>query len=87
MGKKMVNRGRLVENRNKCLLTRYYFLSEIKRLRFDDVLKQLSENEFFLTEKYITNIIREGGNYLQELRDNKKTQIEFKKDYPGFRWS
>lgn len=37
----------LVELRDQALLRRYYYWTEIKRLRFDDVYQILSEREFF----------------------------------------
>lgn len=39
-------RSRLIERRNKCLIARFYYWTEIKRLRFDDVLDVLQEEEF-----------------------------------------
>lgn len=48
----------LIEKRDEALCRRYYFWTEVQRLRFDDALKQLSENEFFLSEERIMAIIR-----------------------------
>jgi hypothetical protein len=52
----------LIDNRNKALLRRYYHWTEVKRLRFDDALKILSEQEFFISEERILTIIREYRN-------------------------
>lgn len=55
-------RGRnrhLIEQRNAALLRRYYYWTELQRLRFDDALKILSEQEFFLSEERIMAIIRD----------------------------
>ena len=49
-------RGRnkhLIEQRNAALIRRYYYWTELQRLRFDDALKILSEQEFFLSEERI----------------------------------
>ncbi len=57
-----MNRGRnrdLVDRRDEKLLHRYYYWSEIERLRFDDVLRILSEQEFFISEERIMKIVRE----------------------------
>lgn len=54
-------RGRdknLIAKRNKALLRRYHYWTEVQRLRFDDALKVLSEQEFFISEERIMSIIR-----------------------------
>ena len=47
----------LVELRDQALLRRYYYWTEIKRLRFDDVYQILSEREFFISIDRIRDII------------------------------
>jgi len=59
---------RLIEKRNEALLRRYYELTEKKRLRFDDTLRILSEQEFFISEETIMRIIREEGGKLNAIR-------------------
>lgn len=49
---------KLIILRNEALLRRYHYWTEVKRLRFDDALKVLSEQEFFLSEERIMDIIR-----------------------------
>lgn len=49
----------LIEKRNIALLRRYHELTEVNRLRFDDALKVLSEQEFFISEERILAIIRD----------------------------
>ena len=49
---------RLIEKRNKKICARYYYWTEVQRLRSDDALHQLSEEEFFLSEATILNILR-----------------------------
>ena len=54
-------RGRskgLIEKRNEALCRRWYYWTELQRLRFDDALKILSEQEFFLSEDRIMGSIR-----------------------------
>lgn len=54
-------RGRdkeLIKLRDEALYRRYYYWTEIQRLRFDDALKVLSNNEFFISEERILSIIR-----------------------------
>jgi hypothetical protein len=57
----------LIERRNEALLRRYWTLTEEEHLRFDYVLKILSEQEFFLSEETIMNIIRTHGNKIRDL--------------------
>lgn len=55
----------LIRLRDEALYRRYYYWTEVQRLRFDDALKLLSEREFFISEERIMSIIRrkcrEGG--------------------------
>ena len=51
----------LVNTRNIRIYERYYYWTEVKRLRFDDALKRLSTEEFFLSESRIMQIIRDRG--------------------------
>ncbi|WP_418981712.1 transposase [Alistipes sp.] len=49
----------LIANRNEALCRRWYYWTEMERLRFDDALKILSEREFFISEQRVLAIIRE----------------------------
>jgi len=48
----------LIQQRDESLCRRYYYWTEVKRLRFDDALKILSEQEFFISEERILAVIR-----------------------------
>ena len=48
----------LVQKRDEALCRRYYELTEKQRLRFDDALKVLSKQEFFISEERIMAIVR-----------------------------
>lgn len=68
----------LKEKRNKKLVERYYYLFEIKRFRYDDVLKHLSEEEFFVSEERISRLLSEDDavRHLQMLkRKNPPKQL------------
>lgn len=57
----MSRKGRnkeLIRKRDEQLCRRYYYWTEKQRLRFDDALRILSEQEFFLSEERIMAIIR-----------------------------
>lgn len=49
---------KLIKLRDEALCRRYYYWTEVQRLRFDDALRVLSEREFFLSEERIMAIIR-----------------------------
>lgn len=53
----------LIKLRDEALCRRYYYWTEIQRLRFDDALKVLSEREFFISEERIMTIIRRKSDY------------------------
>ena len=57
-----MGRGRdrnLIDRRDEKLLLRWYYWTEVERIRFDDALRVLSKEEFFLSEERILKIIRE----------------------------
>ena len=65
----MSKRGRnreLIRKRDEQLCRRYYYWTEKQRLRFDDALRILSEQEFFISEERIMAIIR---RHCHELKD------------------
>lgn len=47
----------LIKLRNEALLRRYYYWTEVRRRRFDDTYRILSEEEFFLSVDRIRAII------------------------------
>jgi len=49
----------LISNRNEALARRWYYWTEQQRLRFDDALKILSSQEFFISEQRVLSIIRQ----------------------------
>ena len=55
----------LIELRDEALC-RYYW-TEVQRLRFDDALKVLSRQEFFISEERIMSIIRRKCRELKNL--------------------
>jgi hypothetical protein len=65
-----LQRGRnkeLIRQRDEALCRRYYYWTEVQRLRFDDALKVLSEKEFFISEERIMTIIRKMGGELKDI--------------------
>lgn len=50
--------NRLISKRNKKICARYYYWTEVQRLRSDDAIRQLSEEEFFLSEATVISILK-----------------------------
>lgn len=75
-----------VNDRNKVMIARYYYWTEIRRRRFDDVMTILSEQEFFIEERTISNALLDLSDYLDELYEKKKDLWELKKEYPNWNW-
>lgn len=66
----MSKRGRnkeLIRKRDEQLCRRYYYWTEKQRLRFDDALRILSEQEFFISEERIMAIIRRHSHELKDI--------------------
>ena len=57
---------RLIEKRNAKIAARYYYWTEVMRLRSDDAIHQLSEEEFFLSEATILQILRKAQRFGEE---------------------
>ncbi len=62
----------LISLRDQKLIERYYYWTEIRRRRFDDVLKILSVEEFFIAEKTIEDLLRINNDKIQEFIDKHK---------------
>ena len=63
-------RGRdseLIALRDEKLLRRYYYWTEIRRLRFDDTFRLLSSQEFFISEERIRTIINRNYDRLKRI--------------------
>lgn len=69
----------LINKRNIALLLRYHELTEVKRLRFDDALKVLSEQEFFISEERILAIIRDCNNLTDEVKVKPYPRVKLPK--------
>ena len=71
----------LIKLRNKALIERYFYWTEIKRRRFDDVLEILVYREFFISEARVLRLINENNDQLNKLiednKNKKQLSIEF----------
>jgi hypothetical protein len=69
----------LIKKRNEALCRRYVYWAEVKRLRTSDVLKNLSENEFFISEERIYCILRQNGDIIKSLIDKHLNKTKHEK--------
>lgn len=81
-------RGRnpkLLTARNEAILIRYYYYSEIKRIRFDDAIA-ICATEFFLSSFTLLNILQKEDALFSEIL-TKKYQISDLRDLlPQFKF-
>lgn len=64
----ITSRADRIAKRNRLLTARYYYWTELERRRFDDVLKILADNEFFVEDRTPYDQQRPGrrGRVLQQ---------------------
>lgn len=65
----------LIKKRDEALCRRYFYWTETQRLRFDDALRILSEQEFFLSEQRIMAIIRKASRQVGNIRPVPKVRV------------
>lgn len=82
----IIDRNKRLSRRDQLIAARFFYWSEVKRLRYDDTLRTLCENEFFQGERTITNAIAEHDDYFIHLRQDKNALRSLSKEYPGFNW-
>ncbi len=77
----------LIALRNRLLIARYYYWSEVKRIRFDDVLNIIEHQELFISEKRILKVLRDNDAYLRRLFRDETAYMEIKNKYQSFKWN
>lgn len=82
----LTSRRMRVNDRNRTLIARYYYWTEIRRRRFDDVMYILSKQEFFVEDRTISNALLDFSDYLDELYKTKKEVRELRKEFPSWNW-
>lgn len=75
-----------IERRHDVMACRYYYHAEIRRIRFDDCLMELSE-EFNLSPNVISQCIKKRIDYIKILIKDKTTETDLRKLYPHFNWA
>lgn len=79
-------RDRLAK-RNRLLVARFYYWSEVKRRRTDDTYKILSDNEFFIEQRTISNALLDNEDYYIQLMKERPSMAKLRKAYPGWSWT
>lgn len=82
----IISRADRIAKRNRIMTARYYYWTELQRRRFDDVLKILSDNEFFIEERTISNTLVELDDFYNELLRDKVSKRKLRQMFPGFAW-
>lgn len=82
--RKAMNRKERLVIRDRMIVARLYYWREIKRMRLDDVLIILSDDEFCIEERTINNAWAKQAGYFEELCRNRTTARQLKKIYPSF---
>lgn len=75
----------LDENRNKLLVTRYWYYGNYSHLRYELVISKLCE-EFFLSNRRITDIISQDDKFILSLRKGRPSLKELSSLYPFLVW-
>jgi len=68
----------LIRKRDEALIERFIYWTETARLRYDDTIKVLSENEFFISESRVLQILRKNADKLNINNSPKKKTIRYK---------
>lgn len=75
----------LNNRRNDCLIDRYFWYGKFSGLRYDLIIKALSE-EFFLTEVTVPRIVEDNFEKLAALKQMKPDKKYFLKKWPHLTW-
>lgn len=76
-----------IDKRNRTLVARYYYWTEIRRRRFDDVMRILSDYEFFVEDRTISNTLVEYDELYTDLMKNRYSGKKLSELFPGFDFS
>lgn len=75
-----------VRKRNRAMTARYYYWTELCRRREDDVRRLLCDNEFFVEERTVANVLADQNDYLAELIRTRVSRSALRRLFPGFDW-
>lgn len=75
----------LIERRDNLLLYRYYYYARIKRMRYEHILLNLS-NEFFISCRTVAQIMIKNSDQASEIFSQKQSIEQLRKMYAHFTW-
>jgi spore coat polysaccharide biosynthesis protein SpsF (cytidylyltransferase family) len=75
----------LIKKRNEALIHRYYFWVQ-QKIRYEEVVRVLGD-EFYLSTTTITKILTINVDRLLQIKKEKPTVQELKKQYPYINWA
>lgn len=81
-------RGRseiLKQKQNELIVCRYYYYAKLHGCTYEKSLEKL-ENEIFLAQRTLVNIINENVYLLRNLNTTKPSLNYFQKKYPFYQW-
>ena len=59
----------------------------MRRRRFDDVLRILADDEFFVEERTVSNALIEQDDFYNTLISGNTTKRQLRRMFPGFDWA
>lgn len=78
-------RARLAE-RDRLVASRFWYWSEVKRVRYDDVLRILGEREFFLDERTVQRALLRAADVVSGLEREAGALRRLKREHPCWNW-
>ena len=74
------------QHRNEILIARYYYMSELKRLRFDDVVFRLSST-FFISDIYVMRLLSALSEQFDQIKAEHPKREDLRAKWPEWDWS
>ncbi len=78
-------KNELVEDRNNCLMARYYFYGHVKGRCYEDII-QLLTREFFLSPYRIHSIVLQHATDITDWKEKNITLYQMSARWPHLSW-
>ncbi len=75
----------LIEQRNNCMLARYYYYSCIRAKKYDEILSIIVK-EFFLSPSRISKILLDKLDDIKKMKENGISVYQLQNLWPQFKW-
>lgn len=76
----------LKQKQNELIICRYYFHIKIMGRQYEATLEILEQQEIYLSQRTIINILNENSTLLRNLHNTKPDLKYFRNKYPHFVW-